>query len=79
VTILEQIEEALAECTHFAYIGTSSQVYPAAGFRLAAHRRGAIVLCINLEVEPDPATHLFLHGKAGELVPAWVEGMVHPS
>ena len=73
---LDQIEEALIACTHFAYIGTSSQVYPAAGFRLAAHRRGAKVLCINLEVEPDPATHLYLRGKAGELVPGWVEGMI---
>jgi NAD-dependent deacetylase len=72
---MEEIEQALDSCTHFAYIGTSSQVYPAAGFRMVAHQRGAKVLCINLEVEPDPATDLFLRGKAGELVPGWVEGM----
>jgi NAD-dependent deacetylase len=73
---LDQIQKALEDCTHFAYIGTSSQVYPAAGFRNLARRRGARVLCINLEIEPDPSTHLFLEGKAGEQVPRWVEGMI---
>jgi len=76
---LDEIRDALESCTHFAYIGTSSRVYPAAGFRQVARDHGARVLCINLEIEPDPATDLFLQGKAGELVPRWVEGMLKAS
>jgi NAD-dependent deacetylase len=71
---MDEIETALSDCTHFAYIGTSSQVYPAAGFRHTAKARGAKVLCINLEVEPDPGTDLFLRGEAGTEVPRWAEG-----
>jgi NAD-dependent deacetylase len=71
---MDEIEAALSDCTHFAYIGTSSQVYPAAGFRHTAKARGAKVLCINLEVEPDPGTDLFLRGAAGTEVQLWVEG-----
>ena len=76
---MDEIEAALSRCTHFAYIGTSSQVYPAAGFRHTAKARGAKVLCINLEVDPDPGTDLFLRGEAGTEVPRWVEGFEGPS
>ena len=73
---MDRIQDELERCTHFAYVGTSSQVYPAAGFRMEAHRCGARVLCVNLEVEPDPATDLFLQGAAGRTVPVWVEAML---
>ena len=71
--LMPQIQQALTACTHFVYIGTSSQVYPAAGFRSVAKACGAKVLCINLEVEEDRATDLYLQGKAGAEVPRWVE------
>ena len=70
---MERIEEALGRCTHFAYIGTSSQVYPAAGFKAFARQNGACTLCLNLEVESDSSTDLFWQGKAGTIVPEWVD------
>lgn len=69
---MDVIEKALQQCTHFVYIGTSSQVYPAAGFKSAAKAAGAKVLCINLETEADAVTDFYLQGKAGIRVPEWV-------
>lgn len=70
---MDRIEKALAECTHFAYIGTSSTVYPAAGFKRVAAAAGAHVTCLNLETAPDPWTDALVRGKASETVPAWAE------
>jgi NAD-dependent deacetylase len=75
---MELIQQELLQCSHFVYIGTSSQVYPAAGFKAFAKSRGAIVMCINLDVEPDSHTDLVLQGKAGEVVPNWVQGILAP-
>ncbi len=71
---MERIELALAQCNLFVSIGTSGAVYPAAGFVQSARHYGAATLEINL----DPSEgSLFFHesrmGKAGELVPNWVE------
>jgi NAD-dependent deacetylase len=71
---MERIEEALRRCDLFASIGTSGAVYPAAGFVQTARYCGARTLELNL----DPSQgSVFFHesriGKAGELVPAWVE------
>ena len=46
---MEEITAALARCTLFAAIGTSGQVYPAAGFVQDAFRAGAHTVEINLE------------------------------
>jgi NAD-dependent deacetylase len=58
----------------FVSIGTSGAVYPPAGFVQTARYCGARTLEINLE--PSQGS-IFFHetrvGKAGELVPAWVE------
>jgi NAD-dependent deacetylase len=70
---LERIEAALDACDLFVSIGTSGQVYPAAGF-VAAVRGRARTLEINLE--PSDGSRLFderRHGPASRLVPAWVE------
>jgi len=73
---MDAIQDALQCCTHFVFVGTSSQVYPAAGFRKVAKAVGAKVLCINLEVEADdPYTDLIIQGKAGIEVPLWVDSM----
>lgn len=71
---MERIEAALAQCDLFVSIGTSGAVYPAAGFVQTARHYGARTLEMNL----DPSEgSLYFHesrmGKAGELVPAWVE------
>ena len=74
---MERIELALAQCDLFVSIGTSGAVYPAAGFVQSARHYGAQTLEMNL----DPSEgSMFFHesrmGKAGELVPAWVEDML---
>lgn len=71
------IERALAACDLFVSIGTSGNVYPAAGFVQMARASGARTLELNLE--PSEGTGLFhehRHGPATELVPAWVEKLL---
>jgi NAD-dependent deacetylase len=46
---MERILGFLPTCTHFAAIGTSGQVYPAAGFAAEAFRTGAHTVEINTE------------------------------
>ena len=70
---LEVIDVALAEADLFVSIGTSGEVYPAAGFVRLARMQGARTLELNLE--PSSVSRLFdeaRHGPATELVPAWV-------
>ena len=71
---MERIEEALRRCDLFASIGTSGAVYPAAGFVQTARYCGA--RCIEMNLEPSMGSFLFDEsrtGRAGELVPAWVD------
>jgi NAD-dependent deacetylase len=71
---MERIDAALMACDLFVSIGTSGNVYPAAGFVQTAHYVGARTLEMNLE--PSLGAHLFDEsrtGPAGVLVPAWVE------
>ncbi|MBP5247839.1 MAG: NAD-dependent deacylase [Fibrobacter sp.] len=71
---MDQIEYALQNTDEFVYIGTSSVVYPAAGFKQVAKHCGAHVTCLNLEINPnDPATDTNIQGKATEIVPRWCE------
>lgn len=71
---MERIEQALATTEEFAYIGTSSVVYPAAGFKHFAKQNGAHVTCLNLEVDrSDRNTDTFFEGLATEIVPKWCE------
>jgi NAD-dependent deacetylase len=74
---MDRIEEALQRCDLFVSIGTSGAVYPAAGFVQTARYCGARTLEINLE--PSIASTFFDEshiGKAGELVPRWVESLL---
>lgn len=71
---MERIYHALAAADLFVSIGTSGAVYPAAGFVVEARANGVRALEINLE--PSEGTHWFddaRHGKAGDLVPRWVD------
>jgi len=71
---MERIEAALRNCELFVSVGTSGAVYPAAGFVQTAHYCGARTLELNLE--PSQGSIFFDEtriGKAGDLVPAWVE------
>jgi NAD-dependent deacetylase len=44
---LAAAEKATAECDLMLVVGTSGQVYPAAGLAFAAHEQGARVVVIN--------------------------------
>jgi NAD-dependent deacetylase len=71
---MERIEVALSRCDLFVSIGTSGNVYPAAGFVEAARAAGAGTVELNLE--PSAGSRRFaeaVHGPAGTIVPAFVE------
>ena len=71
---MERIAEALERAALFAAIGTSGQVYPAAGFVAEARASGAHCIELNLErSDVAEAFHEHRTGKASEVVPAWVE------
>ncbi len=77
---MEQIESALNRCDLFVSVGTSGAVYPAAGFVQTARYHGAKTLEMNLE--PSLGSYMFDEsrvGKAGELVPQWVEEILAAS
>lgn len=72
---MERIEEALSACDLFVSIGTSGNVYPAAGFvAMVRHMGRAHTLELNLD--PSEGSRMFheaRHGPASELVPAFVD------
>jgi NAD-dependent deacetylase len=74
---MDRIFAALDEADLFVSVGTSGAVYPAAGFVQYAAGRGARTLELNLV--PSDGTAYFSearHGRASELVPAWVDEIV---
>ena len=72
---MERIDAALSACDLFVSIGTSGNVYPAAGFvALVRHYGRAHTLELNLD--PSEGSRLFAetrHGPASKLVPAFVD------
>ena len=67
---MTEIELRLSSCDLFVSIGTSSVVYPAAGFSQAARSYGAE--CIELNLEPSATATVFsqgFYGPATEIVP----------
>jgi NAD-dependent deacetylase len=74
---MDRIDAALMSADLFVSIGTSGAVYPAAGYVQTARYLGARTLEINLE--PSQGSLFFEEsriGRAGELVPAWVDEML---
>ncbi len=74
---MDRIFGELSRCDLFMAIGTSGNVYPAAGFVHAANRAGAHTVELNLE--PSLVESEFqekLYGKAGEVVPAFVKKLL---
>lgn len=72
------IDAALAQADLFVSIGTSGNVYPAAGFVQRARLAGAYTVEINLE--PSEGASMFherRHGPAGTLVPAFVDELLN--
>ena len=74
---MERIAGLLASADLFISIGTSGNVYPAAGFVADARATGAHTVELNLE--PSEGRSLFAeasYGRATEVVPAYVEKLL---
>lgn len=72
-----RIYGALGEADLFISVGTSGTVYPAAGF--VAEARAANAHTVELNLEPSDGASQFhekIHGKATEIVPAYVETLL---
>ncbi|WP_127475945.1 NAD-dependent deacylase [Microbacterium sulfonylureivorans] len=74
---LDRIEQAVVACDVFVSIGTSGAVYPAAGYVALAAAFGARTVELNL-VPSDPMIPFddARAGRAGELVPVWVDEVI---
>ncbi|NBW82914.1 NAD-dependent deacylase [bacterium] len=71
---VEKAIEHLTNCDLFVSIGTSGNVYPAAGFVSVARKAGAHTVCINLESPENASTfHTHLLGLASEKVPEYLQ------
>lgn len=70
---MDEIYQALTDCDLFLSIGTSGNVYPAAGFVQEAKAAGAWT--VELTLEPGEVSALFderVYGPATETIPDWV-------
>jgi NAD-dependent deacetylase len=74
---MDRIGEALDRCGLFVSIGTSGNVYPAAGFVSETRARGTPSVELNLE--PSEGASSFsraIRGRASEIVPAFVDDLL---
>lgn len=74
---MEAIAQHLARCDLFISIGTSGNVYPAAGFAELAKENGAHTVELNLE--PSSGARIFaeaVYGPATEVVPTYVDKLL---
>ena len=70
---MERIERALLDCALFLSVGTSGNVYPAAGFVQTARIAGA--KCVEINLEKSATNEMFSdakYGKATEMLPAYL-------
>jgi len=75
---MDQIAEKLEACDLFISVGTSGNVYPAAGF-VANVRSHGRAHTIEVNLEPSEGASMFAetrYGKAGELLPQLVEELL---
>lgn len=71
---LDDIEDVLSACALFVSIGTSGNVYPAAGL-VAEVRRQGVAKTLELNLEPSSGATLFedaRYGAATKIVPTFV-------
>lgn len=69
---MERIYDAIANADLFLSIGTSGNVYPAAGFVQSAKMAGAKTYEFNLEPTGNPYFDYEIAGKAGETLPKYL-------
>ena len=74
---MDKIYDALSQADYFISIGTSGNVYPAAGFVKVANQSGAKTVELNLE--PSLSESLFqtkIYGLASQVVPEFIEKFI---
>jgi len=72
-----EAERLVRACRSLLVVGTSGEVFPAAGLPIEAHNAGAVVI----EVATEPTfiqADLRLEGRAGEVLPALAERALSP-
>ncbi len=75
---MDRIYQSLSDCDLFISVGTSGNVYPAAGFVQEA-RLQAAAHTVELNLEPSEGATLFAeqhYGPATEIVPAYVRDLL---
>ncbi|MBL8628867.1 MAG: NAD-dependent deacylase [Rhodospirillaceae bacterium] len=76
---MDRIQAALFECDLFISIGTSGNVYPAAGF-VGLMRKMGRGHTVELNLEPSTGASLFAeshYGKATDIVPRYVAALLN--
>ncbi|MCX8579249.1 NAD-dependent protein deacylase [Gilliamella sp. B2717] len=74
---MDKIYDALSQADYFISIGTSGNVYPAAGFVKVANQSGAKTVELNLE--PSLRESLFqtkIYGPASQVVPEFIKKFI---
>lgn len=74
---MDHIDQALSGCDLFIAVGTSGEVYPAAGFMQQARMAGAQTLELNLQSTGRSSHfHQGIYGPAGTVVPEVVHALL---
>lgn len=74
---MDEIYDALFQADLFISIGTSGNVYPAAGFVQEANRNGAHTVELNLEPSLGESAFTEKHyGPAGKVVPRYIQELL---
>lgn len=74
---MDEIYDALSNADYFISIGTSGNVYPAAGFVQMANQFG--VKTVELNLEPSLGENLFqtkIYGSASQVVPEYIKKFI---
>ncbi|MDN3640200.1 NAD-dependent protein deacylase [Simiduia curdlanivorans] len=75
---MDEIYQALSQCELFIAIGTSGNVYPAAGFFDLARQNGAKTVELNLEPSLNAsAFNEGLYGPATQVAPDYVQRLIN--
>jgi NAD-dependent deacetylase len=76
ISAMDEATEATSLCEVFVSVGTSGEVYPAAGLIELAHKVGACLIEVNPERTPfSRLADLRLAAPAGEALPALTEAI----
>ena len=73
---MDEIDLALKNCDYFIAIGTSGNVYPAAGFYQTAKNAGAHTVELNLKATRSRFDEK-IEGKASEIVPEYLKRLLN--